>query len=89
MPDTDRTVIDIPRAKGNGEVIRAQLSTFKGQEYFSVRVWFQDETSKELRPGKNGVNLPRSEFAEFERAVVELRKALTVTNAPVEEPANA
>lgn len=88
MPDQERIILDIPRTKGNGEVIRCGLSVFKGQEYFSVRVWFHDETSGELRPGKNGLNLPRGEFPEFERCVVELRKALVLTSQPTEQSLN-
>jgi hypothetical protein len=87
MSDTEKLVIEIPRKKGNGEVIRASLSTFKGNEMFSLRIWFKDGESGEMRPGKNGINLPRSEFPELERAVLELRKALAETN--IREPANA
>lgn len=69
MSDSEEKVLyEVPRAKGNGEVIRAAVSFFKGVQMLQVRVWYRTD-SGELAPGRNGINLPVTEYAQLRAAV--------------------
>jgi hypothetical protein len=60
-------IIEYERARG--ERLRADIRDYKGREYFSFRVWWQDPAG-EMKPGKNGLNLPMDEQDDFLRCVV-------------------
>lgn len=55
----------------NGESCCAQVQPFRGRDYFSFRVWYENSTTGEKKPGKNGINLPMEEADDFLRLVVE------------------
>lgn len=58
--------------RGTDEV-RAEFSEFKNRKYFGIRVWWADsKAGGEMKPGKNGINLPVDEKPEFLRLVVAL-----------------
>jgi hypothetical protein len=80
MADTDKILLEIPRAKGNGEVLRATAGVFKGSLTFGLRVWYRTDDGS-LAPGRNGINLPRSEWAEFKRAVDAVEQEMTLTSS--------
>ena len=65
----------------NGEQIQARLSEFKGQTYLSVRVYYEDRSTEEMKPGRNGINLPLSEAPEFFRLVEALKEDDAVIDA--------
>lgn len=46
-----------------GQEVRASLSDYKGQRYFSLRAWYPAED--DFRPTKNGLNLPVDEYHHF------------------------
>lgn len=55
-----------------GEEVQARMEPYKGREYFSIRQWYVDTKDGELKPGRNGFNLPVDEKKEFLRLVVAL-----------------
>jgi hypothetical protein len=67
---TPKIVTSFERARG--EECRAEFSEFKGREMFSIRCWYQDDPAGVLKPGRNGINLPVEEKADFLRLVVAL-----------------
>lgn len=54
-----------PRIVKDGEEIRADITEFKGKKYLSVRVYYLDTRDGEMKPGKNGINLPLEEAGLF------------------------
>lgn len=55
-----------------GEQVQARLDPYKGREYFSIRTWYMDQSTGELKPARNGINLPVDEKSDFLRLVVAL-----------------
>jgi hypothetical protein len=53
------------------EQCRAEFSVWKDRPYFSIRCWYKNDR-QEMAPGKNGINLPVEEKADFLRLVVAL-----------------
>lgn len=43
--------------------IRIEKTTFKGNEYLSIRRWY--EKDGQILPSRKGINLKPEEFAEF------------------------
>lgn len=74
MPDSIIEAYD--RDTSEPQQVRASVSEFKGQKYFSIRGWFLDEKAGDYRPGKNGVNLPVDEYWRFRDLVDALDEAL-------------
>lgn len=69
---TKEAAVSEPVAKydrGEQEV-RAEFSIFKDRQYFSIRTWYDDKG--EMKPARNGINLPVDETDEFLRLVVAL-----------------
>ena len=62
----DEIVCEIP--KNGREVYRVMRRTFKGHKLVDVRVWFDDATTGELRPGK-GVSLKLESLPEIVAAL--------------------
>ena len=52
--------------------VRAQITTFKGRKYFSLRAWYWSEDDQDYKPSKNGINLPIDEYEEFSELLVAL-----------------
>lgn len=55
--------------KGAGEVIRIEVSEYKGQKYLNVRIWYTDKSSGELKPTQKGVAIKPDHYQEFLAAV--------------------
>lgn len=70
MPDTNPLVAKYERT--GGEEVQARMEPYKGREYFSIRQWYVDNATQELKPGRNGFNLPVDEKPEFLRLVIAL-----------------
>jgi len=47
--------------KGGGEIIRIEISEFKGQKYLNLRIWYTDKASGEYKPTPKGIAI-RPEF---------------------------
>lgn len=81
MPDPILDAYD--REDRESQQVRAQVSEFKGQKYFSLRSWYPAEPSGEYKPGKNGINLPVDEYPKFRELIAALDAELKY--APSEE----
>lgn len=71
----NRWIADI--RKNLREVVRVELSTFRGVELLNVRVWF-DAGGGELRPGKSGLALRVEKLPELQAAIA---KAIAAKSA--------
>lgn len=54
--------------KGNGEVIRVEISEFKGQQYLNIRTWYTDKEGN-LKPTQKGVTVRPEHFKELMEAL--------------------
>ncbi|WP_411824279.1 transcriptional coactivator p15/PC4 family protein [Leptospira sp. 'Mane'] len=61
--------------KGRGEVIRVEISEYKGQTFFNIRVWYQDATG-EFKPTQKGVALSPNVIGELKEAIEEAERWL-------------
>ena len=57
--------------KGAGEIIRIEISEFKGQQYLNLRVWYMDKKTEEYKPTQKGITVKPELFAELKAAVLE------------------
>lgn len=57
--------------KGAGEVIRLEISEFKGKKLFNIRIWYTDKESGQLRPTQKGVTIRPEQFGEIKQAVLD------------------
>ena len=62
--------------KGRGEVIRLEISEYKGKKYVNIRTWYTDLEGK-LSPTKKGVALTSEQFQLLKSAFVEVENKLT------------
>ncbi len=60
-------------SKGDGQMIKARLSDFKGQLRADVRVYFQAEDG-DWRPTKKGINLTIEQLTEMKEAIERLQE---------------
>lgn len=60
--------------KNNSEIIRIDVSEFKGKELINIRIWYQsiDNGNIVYKPTQKGVTLNISEFEELKDAVLKL-----------------
>jgi len=70
----DAQVIDSFKRNGTEEV-RATLSTFHGQRYLDLRIYYQDEAD-EFKPTKKGINLSVELIGKLVGMVDKLAKAV-------------
>lgn len=49
------------------EELRVGLSEYRGKTYFGVRIWYSADG--EMRPGKQGINIPVERIADFDEAM--------------------
>ncbi len=56
--------------KGSGEIIRVEISEFKGQQYLNIRVWYMDKNTEEYRPTQKGVTIRPDLFASLKEAIL-------------------
>lgn len=56
--------------KGKGEVIRVEVSEFKGKNLLNLRVWYTDEAG-ELKPTKKGITISPELYEEVKKAFIE------------------
>ncbi|MBL8021302.1 MAG: transcriptional coactivator p15/PC4 family protein [Leptospirales bacterium] len=62
------TIKDIE--KGGGEIIRIEVSEYKGQKYLNVRVWYTDKNSGEYKPTQKGVAIKPEQYKDFMSAII-------------------
>lgn len=61
--------------KSDGEIIRLEITEYKGEHYLNVRVWYLDKDG-EWKPTKKGVAIRPSLFSEFKQYVLEAEQEL-------------
>lgn len=61
------TIKDIE--KGGGEIIRIEVSEYKGQKYLNVRVWYTDKNTGEYKPTQKGVAIKPEQYKDFMSAI--------------------
>lgn len=54
--------------KNNKEIIRVEVSEFKGRELINLRIWFYSFDG-EYRPTQKGVTIDVSKFEELKKAI--------------------
>ncbi len=57
--------------KGGGEIIRVEVSEFRGQQYLNLRVWYTDKNSGEYKPTQKGVAVRLDLYDQLKQAVLD------------------
>lgn len=57
--------------KNSREIIRIDVSEFKGKELINIRVWFED-ISGGYKPTQKGVALDISQYEEFKNSILKI-----------------
>jgi hypothetical protein len=67
--------------KNNNEIIRIEVSDFKGKELINIRIWYQsiDSSSGDMiyKPSPKGITLNVAEFEELQDGVSKLGNYLS------------
>lgn len=66
--------------KNNNEIIRIEVSEFKGRDLINIRVWYQAISGGSgditYKPTQKGITINVSEFAELKDGVIKLENYL-------------
>ena len=62
--------------KDQSHRVLASISDFKGKKRIDIRVWYKDDSDEELKPSKQGVNLPVERFKDLKKLMTDLENAL-------------
>jgi Transcriptional Coactivator p15 (PC4) len=54
--------------KGRGEVIRIEISEYKGKSLLNIRVWYTD-ASGEKKPTQKGVTISPEQYQDLKEAI--------------------
>lgn len=65
--NANRWVADVP--KNSREVLRIQLTEFKGYELVNLRIWYRPDDGDELRPGNKGFTLRVEKLLELRAGI--------------------
>ncbi len=57
--------------RGQGEIIRVEISEFKKEKRLNIRTWYTDKQSGEYKPTQRGVALRPELFEELKSAILE------------------
>lgn len=63
--------------KNNNEIIRIEVSEFKGRELINIRIWFQSidgQGNVVFKPTQKGITLNLNEYDELRDGVEKLKK---------------
>jgi hypothetical protein len=60
--------------KGGGEIIRIEVSEFKGIKYLNLRVWYTDKETGEYKPTQKGIAIKPELYNELKQAIIEAEK---------------
>ncbi|KAJ4346612.1 uncharacterized protein N0V89_010543 [Didymosphaeria variabile] len=83
--DTDDDKNPFVALKANG-TRRVTVSDFKGQTLVSIREYYKDKDSGEMKPGKKGISLPIDQYNAFLAAAPLLESVLTEKEEKVVRP---
>ena len=59
---------DIPR--GPTEILRVEISEFRGQNLLNIRIWYLEAQSGEFRPTQRGVALRPDQYDALKEAIL-------------------
>jgi hypothetical protein len=65
--------------KNNKEIIRIEVSEFKGQELINLRIWFQtfdDSGNMVYRPSQKGIAINISKYDELKQGIEKIGEYL-------------
>ncbi|MEQ9364015.1 MAG: transcriptional coactivator p15/PC4 family protein [Leptospirales bacterium] len=62
--------------KGGGEIIRVEISEFRGQNYLNLRVWYTDKESGEYKPTQKGIAIRPELYSEIKAAILDAEREL-------------
>lgn len=65
--------------KNESEVIRVAFTKFNGRDIISLRVWYREKGSSNLRAGRNGLNIEVSHLPDLVRAVKKAKRRARAT----------
>ena len=54
--------------KGKGEIIRVEISEFKGKKLLNLRVWYTDANG-EYKPTQKGIAIPPELYEQVKEAI--------------------
>jgi hypothetical protein len=54
--------------KGKGEIIRVEISEFKGKKLLNLRVWYTDSNG-EYKPTQKGIAIPPELYEQVKEAI--------------------
>lgn len=57
--------------KNSREIIRVEVSEFKGRELINLRIWYQTYDGG-YKPTQKGITLDLSQFGELEKAIAKI-----------------
>jgi hypothetical protein len=61
--------------KGRGEVVRVEISEYKGATLFNVRIWYTDANG-EKKPTQKGISISPDLITELKEAIEEAERRL-------------
>ena len=62
--------------KGGGEIIRVEVTEYKGAKYLNLRVWYADKETGEFKPTQKGIAIKPELYPLLKQAVLEAESAL-------------
>lgn len=74
--------------KGGGEIVRVEVSEFKGQKYLNLRIWYTHKETGEFKPTQKGIALRPEMYAELKAAILAAEAELgpsEIKEAPPED----
>ena len=57
--------------KSETEIIRVEISEFRGQKLLNIRSWYQDKNTKEFKPTQRGVTMRLEHYADLKAILLE------------------
>ena len=63
--------------KGGGEIIRVEISEFRGQNYLNLRVWYTDKESGEYKPTQKGIAIKPDLYPQIKDAILAAEQEIT------------
>ncbi len=78
---------DIPKA--NNEIVRIDISEFKGRELINIRIWYQsvDERGNAVyKPTQKGVAINVAQFNELKEGIEKVGNYLNDSKAGIKSP---
>ena len=63
--------------KGNGEILRIEITEFKGSKYLNIRTWYTDKESGEYKPTQKGVAIKPELYSELKQGIIDAETELS------------